>query len=133
LVNIFKYRTWACRVAFVNGDNQKKSAHNLKRALGFFSSTYVPGFEGLLIFIGKKKIMAEMSFNNLLIKKKPGQNQNDNCTHHPKGAFFQKVRFIFQLSQSPKRNIRKIYPELEILKSRPSHFLKKSHLYNRFK
>jgi hypothetical protein len=67
-----------------------------------------------------------------------------------KVAFFQKVRFVFQISKSPEKNIPKNYPELE--NSRPfhnivmggnfkfhvqgrfgdlkneSHFLKKSHL-----
>ena len=32
----------------------------------------------------------------------------------PKGFFFQKVQFVFQISQSPKKNIPKNYPELEI-------------------
>ena len=36
-----------------------------------------------------------------------------------KGAFFQKVRFVFQISQSPKNIIPKNYPELEI--SEKSH------------
>ena len=31
-----------------------------------------------------------------------------------KVAFFQKVRFVFQISQSPKKIIPKNYPELEI-------------------
>ena len=31
-----------------------------------------------------------------------------------KGGFFWKVRFIFQISQSPKKIIPKKYPELEI-------------------
>ena len=31
-----------------------------------------------------------------------------------KGGFFQKVRFFFQITQSPKKNIPKSYPELEI-------------------
>ena len=31
-----------------------------------------------------------------------------------KVAFFQKVRFVFQISKSPKKNIPKRYPELEI-------------------
>jgi hypothetical protein len=31
-----------------------------------------------------------------------------------KGAFFQKVRFVFRISKSPKKNIPKNYPELEI-------------------
>ena len=31
-----------------------------------------------------------------------------------KGGFFQKVRFVFQISQSPKKIIPKNYPELEI-------------------
>ena len=34
-----------------------------------------------------------------------------------KGGFFQKVRFVFQISKSPKNP--KNYPELEILNSRP--------------
>jgi hypothetical protein len=33
---------------------------------------------------------------------------------HFNGAFFQRVRFIFQISQSPPTNIPKNYPELEI-------------------
>ena len=36
-----------------------------------------------------------------------------------KVAFFQKVQFIFQIFQSPKKNIPKNYPELEIQNSRP--------------
>ena len=31
-----------------------------------------------------------------------------------KGGFFQKVRFVFQISKSQKKNIPKNYPELEI-------------------
>ena len=31
-----------------------------------------------------------------------------------KGGFFQKVQCVFQISKSPKRNIPKNYPELEI-------------------
>ena len=31
-----------------------------------------------------------------------------------KGCFFQKVRFVFKISQSPKRNIPKNYPKPEI-------------------
>ena len=34
-----------------------------------------------------------------------------------KGGIFQKVRFVFQISKSPKNP--KNYPELEILNSRP--------------
>ena len=36
-----------------------------------------------------------------------------------KGTFFQKVRFIFQISQSPPKIIQKNYPEFEIWNSRP--------------
>ena len=39
--------------------------------------------------------------------------------YFPKGGFFQRVRFVFQISQSPKRNIPKNYPELEIQNSHP--------------
>ena len=44
------------------------------------------------------------------------------CVHHDilKVAFFQKVRFVFQISQSPKKIIPKNYPELEI----PAHISK---------
>ena len=78
-----------------------------------------------------------------------------------KGGFFQKVRFVFQISQSPKKIIPKNYPELEIWIScllicagisnfklriaflnnflgrledlkNESHFLKKRHLYLTF-
>ena len=36
-----------------------------------------------------------------------------------KGAFFQKVRFVFQISQSPKNIIPKSYPELGISEKKP--------------
>ena len=36
------------------------------------------------------------------------------CNSLPKGGFFQKVRFVFQISKSQKKNIPKNYPELEI-------------------
>ena len=35
-------------------------------------------------------------------------------SYSTKGGFFQKVRFVFQISQSPKKIIPKNYPELEI-------------------
>ena len=38
-----------------------------------------------------------------------------------KVAFFQKVRGVFQISKSPKENIPKNYPELEIQNSLPEH------------
>ena len=34
-------------------------------------------------------------------------------------AYFQKVRFVFQISKSPEKNIPKNYPELEILNFPP--------------
>ena len=34
-------------------------------------------------------------------------------------AFFQRVQFVFQISQSSKKKIPKNYPELEIQNSRP--------------
>ena len=39
---------------------------------------------------------------------------NERKTTETKGAYFQKVRFVFQISQSPKKIIPKNYPELEI-------------------
>ena len=37
-----------------------------------------------------------------------------NLEIQTKGGFFQKVQFVFQISKSPKKNIPKNYPELEI-------------------
>ena len=53
------------------------------------------------------------------VAKRPFASQWDKILSHVahsflKGAFFQKVRFVFQISQSPKKIIPKNYPELEI-------------------
>ena len=41
-------------------------------------------------------------------------DQNNFTIISSKGGFFQKVRFVFQIFQFPKKNIPKNYPEHEI-------------------
>ena len=49
-----------------------------------------------------------------LVKLKSNATLEWFWSHHAKGGFFQKVQFVFQISQSLKKNIQKNYPELEI-------------------
>ena len=48
------------------------------------------------------------------LKKIVEQGFDAACQGYLKVAFFQKVRFVFQISKSQKTNIPKNYPELEI-------------------
>jgi hypothetical protein len=75
---------------------------------------FTPTFKSFDVIVTRKESNLGNHFVKLELKKVMLKVLFGCAAHPSKGAFFQKVRFVFQISQSPQKIIPRNYPELEI-------------------